>query len=124
MYKRLLLALAAILALMAPPAALGAINYGGNSYSAPFAASTTERVSDLVSGFDDTGTINYVNPTTTTIGTMVRFFGTIQQFFIDVNDWLRVHAGIDFFGILITIGHWFMIFLEWIVSALKTVLPK
>ena len=97
--------------------AVAAIQYGNDTYQAPFAASTTEQVGDLVKGVDlndlDSGT---------SISAGLGFFGKVKEFFIGVDQWMKDKAGIDFFGILTTIGHWFVITLEWIIKGLKMVL--
>ena len=98
------------------PVAQAAIQYGDKSYTAPFAASTTNAVGGLVSGVD----ISNLNAGDISAG--LGFFGSIKQFFINVDSWLKVNAGIDFFGIMGAIGHWIVITLEWILKALKMVL--
>lgn len=99
--------------------AMGAIKYGNRSYVATFAASTTQQVSDLVSG---TGVDLNNLTSSSSISAGLGFFASIKNFFININDWLKERAGINLFAILTTIGHWFMITLEWIIMALKAIL--
>jgi hypothetical protein len=48
--------------------------------------------------------------------------GRIGAFFVNVNRWLGENAGIDFFGILKGIGHFFLIVIEFVVDLIKKVL--
>lgn len=107
------------LAILAPLGAQAAIKYGNQSYSAPFAASTTQQVGDLVSG---TGVDLNNLTSSSSISAGLGFLGSIKNFFITIDSWLKTHAGINLFAILTTIGHWFMITLEWIIMGLKAIL--
>ncbi len=44
------------------------------------------------------------------------------NFFSGINDWLRDKAGIDFFGILKAIGHFFIMLVGFVVDLLKKIL--
>ena len=99
--------------------AMGAIRYGNQSYVAPFAASTTQQVAGLVSS---TGADLNNLTSSSSISAGLGFLGSIKNFFINIDSWLKIHAGINLFAILTTIGHWFMITLEWIIMALKAIL--
>lgn len=116
-FKTLSLSLVISFQLLAAPVARAAIQYGSDTYQAPFAASTTEQVGGLVKGVD----LNNLN-SSSSISAGLGFFGKVKQFFINLDQWMKDKAGIDFFGILTTIGHWFVITLEWIIKGLKMVL--
>ena len=100
--------------------ARASIQFGENNYTAPFAASTTEQVGGLVQDLNipDISNMNTVNSIRTGTGVIMG----IGNFFSDLNEWLMVKAGINLFGILTTIGHWFIFTLEWILKGLKAVL--
>lgn len=106
-----------VLAFLTVTPAHAAINYGGQSYSATIATSTSEQVSGLIKDFS----INDIN-SSESISAGIGLFAGIKNFFVGIDSWLKVNAGINFFGILTTIGHWFIIVLEWILAALKAIL--
>lgn len=117
--KRIVAALIATMVLAIATPTMAAIQYGDQTYTAPFAASTTQQVGNLVNG------VNIPNPSTDPISAIQQSAGIIsgiKYFFTSVDAWLKEHAGIDFFSILMTIGHWFVLTLEWILKALKAIL--
>lgn len=97
-----------------------AIQYGGETYQASFAASTTDAVGktvhDVLSG-------NIKNPlsasSTESAGTVV---GEAIGFFARTNNWLKEKAGIDFVAILKGIGSLFLAIINFAVDILKKVL--
>lgn len=95
--------------------AKGAIQYGGEGYQAPFAASSTQQVGNV---------INEVTSGSITDGSVDAggFFSGIGRFFAGINTWLKEKAGIDFFAILKAIGHVFLVVIQFVVDLLKKVL--
>ncbi len=92
-----------------------AIQYGDTSQQASFAASTTQQVGNIIS---DVTSGSITDGSVDTGG----FFSNIGRFFAGVNTWLKEKAGIDFFAILKTIGHFFLIVIQFVVELLKKVL--
>ena len=115
--KKILVLLPVLFALFAITPAMGAIEYGDKTYTAPFAASTTESVGGLVKDFSIKD-INSAESITAGFGIL----SGISDFFTNINNWLKDTAGIDLFAILSAIGHWFVIILEWIIKGLKLLL--
>ncbi len=75
------------------------IDYGSGSLQSPYAATTTNKVSDVINQVVK-GELGATS--TTDVNGIVE--GT-KGVFSRLNDWLATHAGIDFFGILKAIGH-------------------
>jgi hypothetical protein len=96
-----------------------AIQFNGTTQQAPFAASTTQQVGNLlnqvVSG--DLGTTN--GSSTVDAGGILNGVG---RFFAGVNTWLKEKAGIDFFAILKGIGHFFIIVVQFVVDLIRKAL--
>lgn len=98
--------------------AQAAIQYGSSSQQAPFAASTTQHVSDLIGKVvDGTGVFN-----SSWTSNQSGFWKNIWEAITAINDWLDQKAGIDFFGIVKAIGHLFATLIYFIVDLIKWLL--
>lgn len=93
------------------------IQFENTTASAPFAASSTEKVGSLLKDF----AVSDIN-STTSISSGYKFIRSIGNFFVGINDWLAEHAGINLFAILKTIGRWFVVVVEWLIEVIKSVL--
>lgn len=98
---------------LAMPTTFAAIQYGSTTKEAPFAASTTKQVGDLLNSAVGTDPAVVDAP-----GILHR----IGQFFVGINTWLHDNAGIDLFSILKGIGHLFLIVIQFVVDLLRKVL--
>jgi len=95
----------------------GAIQFGSSTAQAPFAASSTKQVGSII-GDVVSGDIKNGSSTLDSVG----IFQSVAGFFISVNTWMHDKAGIDFFGILKGIGHFFILVVQFVFDLLKKVL--
>jgi hypothetical protein len=117
--KKIIL-LACVLQLVSMPVVRAAIQYGGGSQQASFAASTTKQVGELLDKAVSGGLTTAASSSTTEQATGV--LGSVGRFFAGINTWLKEKAGINFFGILKGIGSFFLIVIEFVVDLLRKVL--
>ncbi len=96
-----------------------AIQFNGKTEQAPFAASTTQQVSNLLNQVV-TGEIGTTNSSSTIDADGI--LGNVGRFFAGVNTWLKEKAGIDFFAILKGIGHFFIIVVQFVVDLIRKAL--
>lgn len=93
--------------------AQAAIEYGGQSYEAPFAASSTAKVGEVV---DEVITDGLGASSTTDVAGITRGAGNL---FTRINNWLADKAGIDLLGILRAIGHFFVVIVTFVIDLIK-----
>ncbi len=115
--KRFLTVAALVSLLATTTPARAAIQYGSSTQQAPFAASTTEQIGNLINQAAS-GDLTNGSSTIDTGGVL----NSIGKFFSNVNDWLKENAGIDFFGILKGIGHFFIVVVGFVVNLVKKAL--
>ncbi len=111
-----LLCIATCSLLLGTNAAQAAIQYGGTTQQASFAASTTQSVSGLLNSIapgsnDDSSTINAPG-----------ILAGIGRFFVGINTWLKEKAGIDLFAIIRGIGGFFLVIIRVAIELLKKLL--
>jgi hypothetical protein len=96
-----------------PQGSRAAIEYGGNTYQAPFAASTTGKVGEIIDHVvkDELGASSTTDVAGITKGA--------KNIFTKISDWLREKAGIDLVGIFKGIGSFFVMIFKFIFSFLK-----
>ncbi len=115
--KRLLIIITLATTLTTGIPASAAIQFNNQIQVAPFAASSTQQLGGLIKDFSLTDA-NSV----TSVGAGMQIVASIGSFFVGVNDWLKDKAGIDLFAIFKTIGHWFVIIVQWLIDIIKKVL--
>lgn len=96
-----------------PKGSRAAIEYGGNTYQAPFAASTTEKVGGLIDHVvkDELGASSTTDVAGITTGA--------KNIFVRLSDWLREKAGIDLGGIVKGIGSFFVTIFQFLFGLIK-----
>lgn len=116
--RRFIVCIVAISVLTSALPVSAAIQYGGTTQQASFAASTTQQVGNLINQVAAGDVSLNGSSTVDTAG----IFSGIGRLFAGVNTWLRDNAGIDFFGILKGIGHFFVLTVQFFVDLLRKVL--
>jgi hypothetical protein len=117
-FTRFYLVLVVGYSLFITPAAFAAIQFGSSTQQASFAASSTQQVGNLLNSVVSGSGSKDSSTTIDTPG----IIGGISGFFNNINTWLNDKAGIDFYGILKGIGHFFLIVIQFLVGFLKKVL--
>lgn len=93
--------------------AFAAIEFGGGTLEAPFAATSTQKVNETL---DKVATEHLGAESTTDVVGIATGLG---GFFVKINNWLRETAGIDFFAIVKAIGKIFISLVTFIINLVK-----
>jgi hypothetical protein len=96
-----------------PQGSRAAIEYGGNTYQAPFAASTTSKVGEIIDHVvkDELGASSTTDVAGITKGA--------KNIFTRISDWLREKAGIDLSGIFKGILNFFVTIFKFLFGLIK-----
>lgn len=120
--KKILAGGAIVGLLMMSTPAFAAIQYGSTTQQSSLAPGATQQVGNLINNVVSGNAIGGGTANASGTPDVAGALGGLGRFFAGVNTWLKDKAGIDFFGILKGIGHFFLIVIQFVVDLVRKAL--